>query len=116
MPTAQNDIIQQLQREILPLQGYKPPPSGLAVDVGLGPIQAAFPNASFPTGAIHELISELAQDAAATCVFVGGLLGSLMANGGVCLWVGSQRTLFPPALKSFGVNHDRVIFVVLHKE
>ncbi len=35
-------IIAQLQKEILPLQGFKPPAGGMAIDFGLGPIAVAF--------------------------------------------------------------------------
>ena len=65
MLSTKQDIITQLQKDILPLQGFKPPPAGMAVDVGLGPIAAAFPNGPFPTGAVHELLSAGAEQAAA---------------------------------------------------
>jgi protein ImuA len=32
------------------------------------------------------------------------------------LWISSSRTLFPPALKSFGLEPDRFIFIDLQKE
>lgn len=116
MILSKKDIIQQLQKDILPLQGYKPPPPGSAMDAGLGPIAAAFPNASFPTGAVHEFISTAAEHAAAAGGFMAGLLSTLMQGSKVCVWISTARTLFPPALKSFGVQPEQIIFIDLQRE
>ncbi|HZY82619.1 MAG TPA: hypothetical protein VFE50_23995 [Cyclobacteriaceae bacterium] len=40
----------------------------------------------------------------------------MMSNHGAVLWISSSRKIFPPALKSFGVEPDRFIFVDLQKE
>src|SRR3990170_5486323 len=109
------NIIFQLQKDILLLQGYKPA-SSRAVSVDLGPIKEAFPNGSFPLGAVHEFLTGTAEGAAATNGFIAGLLAPLMENGGTALWISSARTLFPPALKSFGIQPDRFIFIDLQKE
>lgn len=109
------DIIAGLQADILRLEGFKPT-SGGAVDVGLGPISNAFPHASFPLGAIHEFLSARAEDAAATCGFLSGILSPLMGSCGTALWISSSRTLFPPALRSFGLHPDHIIFVDLQKD
>jgi protein ImuA len=116
MPAASADIIRQLQREILPLQGFKPPTAGRAVDFHLGPLEAAFPNHRFPTGAVHEFISQTRQQSAATHGFLGGLLAPLLKNGGVCLWIGGNRSVFPPGFPIYGVSPDRVLFLDLPKE
>jgi protein ImuA len=116
MPAANADIIRQLQREILPLQGFKPPTAGKAVDFALGPIEAAFPNRQFPTGAVHEFISRTPQQAAATNGFLGGLLAPLLKNGGVCVWIANKRTSFPHGLSIYGLSPDRLIYVDLAKE
>lgn len=115
MPTERATIISQLQEDILLLQGFKPA-NNTAVDVGLGPIKDAFPNASFPLGAVHEFLSEGAEAAAATSGFIAGLLSSLMGSAGTSVWISSARTLFPPALRSFGIQPDRFIFIDLQKE
>ncbi len=39
-----------------------------------------------------------------------------MGNHGTALWISSSRTLFPPALKNFGVQPDRFIFIDLKNE
>lgn len=109
------DIVAQLQTEILRLQGFKPE-KGIAVNMGLGPIKEAFPHGIFPLGAVHEFIAVHPEDAAATSGFITGLLAPLMGSEGTTLWVSSDRTIFPPALKNFGVQPDRVIFIDLKKE
>lgn len=116
MTGSKADIIAQLQRDILPLQGFKTISKNLALDAGLGPIKNAFPNASFPLGAIHEFISNSMEDAAATSGFVTGLVSSMMQSNGALIWISASRTIFPPALKSFGISPDRIIFIDLHKE
>lgn len=108
-------IIAGLQTDILRLQGFKPSDSA-AVDVGLGPILDAFPGASFPLGAVHEFLFERKEDIAATSGFVAGLLAPLMGSSGTSLWISASRTLFPPALESFGIQPDRLIFIDLQKE
>jgi protein ImuA len=115
MPVTKADIIAQLRRDILVLEGFKPPSAG-AVDLGLGQVTAAFPNGVFPTGAIHEFLSAGAENAAASGGFVAGLTAPLMISGGACVWVTSSRKVFPPALKAFGIEPDRVIFVDLRRE
>lgn len=128
MPTK-SDIIQRLEREILPLQGFKPPKSGDVTDFGLGPMHAAFPNGHFPTGAVHELVSTTAEGEAASAGFMGGLVGALMRSGGAVLWVGAggvssgggismggRRRVFPMALTNFGMEPDRVVFVELARQ
>jgi len=113
MPGTKADIIAQLQKDLLPLQGFKHVANDNAIDTGLGPVNYAFPNGVFPLGAIHEFIAE---DTAATGGFIAGILSALMQNGGACLWVSSWRTLFPPALLSFGISPDKIIFIDLQKE
>lgn len=109
-------IINQLRQDILLWQGFKPPTEGLKEEIGLGPLEAAFPNGVFPKGALHEFLTELPEHAAASIGFISGLLQVLMQEGGACLWIGVSRTVFPPALQLFGVEPDRIIFVDLQRE
>jgi len=115
MPDTKKQIISQLQEQILLLQGFKTP-IGSAESIGLGEIEAAFPNGVFPVGTIHEFLSEEVEHAAASGGFIAGLLAILMQNGGACLWIGTDRKLFPPALKAFGVEPDRIIFIDVKRE
>ncbi len=116
MPTTKADIIAQLKKEILPLQGFKTNEQSTAVDMGLGPIKFAFPNAVFPLGAVHEFICVGAEDAAATGGFIAAIISKIMRELGVTIWISATRTLFPPALKSFGIDPDKIIFVDLKRE
>jgi protein ImuA len=105
-------LIMGLQQQILSLQGMKAPLERGQSNFGLGPLELAFPGHTFPTGAIHEFLSNTLGDAAATTGFMAGLAGCLMQQGdGVCLWISAKRTVFPPALKMFGIHPDRVIFI-----
>ena len=116
MSNNRADIVSQLKREILSLEGLKFSAMGLPGDIGLGPIQAAFPNACFPVGAVHEFLSSGNENSAATAGFIAALLSGLMRNGGASLWISSSRTLFPPALKAFDIEPDKIIFIDLQKE
>ncbi|MCW3089932.1 MAG: Error-prone repair protein ImuA [Ferruginibacter sp.] len=116
MTSTRKDIIAQLQKDMLSLQGFKPMADDNGVEIELGPIKSAFPNARFPLGAVHEFICNGAEDAAATGGFIAGVLGTLMQQGGAALWISASRTIFPPALKFFGINPDKIIFIDLSKE
>src|SRR4028119_2214731 len=109
MTSSQAHLFAQLQKEILPLQGYKPAAKGGAFDSGLGPIKYAFPNATFPLGAVHEFFCTSPEDTSATNGFIAGILSSLVRDTGVLLWIGSGL-IFPPALQAFGIKPDKIIF------
>jgi protein ImuA len=113
--SVQKDIIYQLQQEIYQLQGTRPPAPGQA-KLYLGPINKAFPNQQFPTGAIHEFIAPNIADGAATAGFTTALISGLMRAGGVCIWVSMGRKIYPPGLKIFGVAPDKVIFMDMRTE
>src|SRR5688572_17427077 len=116
MASGKADIIAALQKEILSLQGYKAEGDNTAVNVGLGPVIRSFPNAIFPTGAIHELLTEAPEHTAASGGFMAALLAALMQQGGACIWISTSRRYFPPALKAFGVEPDRFVFIDLNRE
>jgi len=116
MTDTKQEIVSRLQKNILQWEGYRPPPDGTRNLLGLGPVEAAFPNGSFPLGAVHELVCGNTEQATASGGFVTGLLSVLMQNGGVCVWIGLSGNLFPSALKAFGVDPDKVIFIHLLKD
>lgn len=103
-------IVQRLKQDILRLQGYTDPETQNEY-LGLGPIEKAFPNQVFPKGSVHEFVFENREQNAATCGFIEGLLSHLMERGGVCVWIDTFRTLFPPAARSFGVEPAHIVFV-----
>ena len=111
MSAERRNIISQLQRDILSLQGLKRLPADNKFQFGLGPIKDAFPDNCFPIGAVHEFITAGAEDTAATGGFIACLTATLMRNSGVTVWINSSSAIFPPALKAFGIEPDRVIFI-----
>lgn len=116
MSGANADIIARLQREIMPLQGFRPLSDAVAPDLGLGPMRSAFPNAVFPLGAVHEFLCEGQEGIASTTGFLSGLTSRLMMNGAVGIWISTSRQVYPPALKRFGIAPDKIIFIDLKKE
>ena len=116
MSAQKADIIAQLRKDILSLEGFKPVCGEGTGRVRLGPVDQAFPNKIFPTGAIHEFQCPAMEDAAATSGFIAGILSTLMHKGGATLWISQHNTIFPPALRLFGIEPDKVIFVRLQKE
>ncbi|CAN5812753.1 ImuA family protein [soil metagenome] len=116
MTATKAHIIAQLQKDIAPLQGYKKVQQHAGLDKQLGSITNAFPGNSFPLGVVHEFICDDIEVGAATNGFVAGMLAALMESGGIIIWIGSNKNVFPPALKSFGIAPDRIIFINLYKE
>jgi len=116
MDTAKANIIAQLKKDILPLQGFKNRLSTVALDAIPVAMKNAFPNAAFPLGAVHELIADSAEDATTTFGFIAAILASIMQNAGASIWINGSQSVFPPALKSFGLSPDKIIFIYLKKE
>ncbi|MVZ64239.1 Error-prone repair protein ImuA [Sphingobacterium sp. DK4209] len=108
-------LISKLKNDMLLWQGIKPRDSQ-EERLGLGPIEEAFPNGIFPKGSIHEFISTGREEGAASCGFMSALLSKLMKSKGVCLWISSFKSLFPIAIKTFGVEPERVVIVCMQKE
>lgn len=116
MGVSKADIIAQLHKQLLPLQGFRKITGSAAGEVDLGPANPHFPERTFPTGAVHEVIPGEPDDPAAGSGLVAGILAALMRSGGVALWISASRMLFPPALKAFGIEPERVIFIDLQGE
>jgi len=104
-----------LQNDILRLQGFRTA-NNPALDIQLGPLIEAFPNKTFPLGAVHEFITTRHEDTAVTSGFIAGILSRLMLQGGVTVWISSSRKIFPTALGNFGLTPDHIIFLDVSKE
>jgi len=113
---GKKEIIKQLKEKILAMEGFSSGPDSHQFDFGLGPMNAAFPGGTFPVGAVHEFISPTQTRFSATNGFISGLLSTLMKKDGICLWVSTGRRLFPPTLKSFGIEPHRVIFIDVRRD
>lgn len=116
MAAAKHDIIGKLRQDILTWEGFRPLPPNERQAFGLGAIESAFPGKIFPTGVLHEFISTRPEFTAATGGFIAGIMQTLLSSGGVCVWVSYTRRLYPPALKRFGVDADRIIFIDVQRE
>jgi protein ImuA len=116
MNTAKENSIAQLKKEILVLQGFKSTGNAITLDGIPVAIKNAFPNEAFPLGAVHEFIAAGVEDAAATTGFITGILSSIMRSAGASIWISGSQSVFPPALKSFGIRPEKVIFIHLEKE
>lgn len=109
-------VISKLRQDLLQWEGYKAPVSGQRGQLGLGPLENAFPNGVFPQHSVHELVCATTEQAAASGGLVTGILSLLMQTGGVCVWIGRARHLFAPALNTFGVAPHQLIFISLQKD
>jgi len=109
--SQKQDVLRELYQEILPLQGYKAPAPGQPIDLGLGPLQAGFPNGVFPTGAMHDFITVDDEQLAATTAFLAGVLGQMMKSGGIAVWISPGGRTFAQGFAYYGVDPDRIIFV-----
>lgn len=109
-------LIKTLQKNILQWEGYKPAPENKQDLLGLGPVEAAFPNGVFPLGTVHELVCENMEQATASSGLISALLSVLMRKGGACLWISLTGTVFPAAMKGFGLEADRMIFINVAKD
>ena len=107
--SIKQDIIKRLRRDVLSMQKLKKV-SGQSLNTGLWEIEKAFPDQTFPLGAIHEFISNAKEEEAATNGFMAGLISPLLKKG-TAIWVSSKRTLFPPALSIFGIDPERIFFI-----
>jgi protein ImuA len=105
--------IAKLRKELFYLQGLKYTAGESAVHEGLNFLHDSFPGNTFPTGVIHEFIDE---DKGATGGFLAGILSALLEQKGVCVWISSKHSLYPPALCAFGIRPDTIIFIELQKE
>lgn len=113
MLQQQTNIIRQLEESILTLQGYKAP-AGNTIPLGLGAVEAAFPNGVFPVGGIHECINQSPGGSAAASGFMAGIIAKLAKQNSACVWVSTARNIYPPALQLFGMAPHRVIFCDVH--
>lgn len=116
MTATKQEIIDKLRRDILTREGFRAPAAGGRTEFGLGPLESAFPDQTFPTGVLHEFISTRPEDTAAAGGFIAGLMQVLLADGGAGIWVSYTRRIYPPALKRYGLDPDRMIFIDVKKE
>jgi protein ImuA len=116
MITQKADIVSRLRRELLSLQRHEGIRKGSDVLKDLGVLNDSFPESNFPLAAVHEFLCNKKEEVAATNGFVSAIVGKLMKQKGVAVWIRSDNALFPPAFHLFGIDPDRIIFIQLQKE
>ena len=116
MTVEKQKILDNLRKQLLAIEGFKPSAIANVVGFGLGEIENCFHNAIFPTGTIHEFLAESQEDTAASEGFISCLLAKMMSTGNICLWISRNRKLFPPGMQAFNVNPQLVIFIDLTRE
>jgi protein ImuA len=114
--TGKKEMIRQLKEKILAMEGFGSVGDARHLDFGLGQVNHSFPGGIFPVGAMHEFVSPAETSFAAANGFISGLLSTLLKNGGICMWISAGRKLFPPALKFFGIEPHRIIFIDVRTE
>src|SRR5215204_706891 len=112
MPALRADIITQLKKDILALQAFRPL-LHRHTQIDLGTINHSFPDSVFPLGVNHEFICNNNESLTASSGFIAGILSSLLQKGGAVVWISSSQIIFPPALVSFGINPEQLIFIRL---
>ncbi|ADY51892.1 hypothetical protein Pedsa_1325 [Pseudopedobacter saltans DSM 12145] len=112
----QKEIISQLRKNILHLEGFRPEREDSCLRMGLGILEDAFPYGIFPRAAVHEFLCQEDEEAAASNAFLSVVLAMLMQSQKPCVWISPFPMVFPPALKSFGIHPDRLIFVRLNRD
>lgn len=115
MTATKADIITRLKKEIFSLQGYNNKVNYNVENVEYHIGKTLFQSILQP-GAVHEFIYNIPGEAATTNGFITGMLDSLMQSGRASIWIGPKQHIFPPALQSFGIMPDKIIFIELQKE
>ena len=115
MPALKADIITQLKKDILALQGFRPLVHAQQ-KIDLGTINHSFPHSTFPLGANHEFICNSKENLTASSGFIAGILSALLQRTGAGIWISSSHFIFPPALVSFGIEPSQLIFIYLRNQ
>ncbi|HEY0434908.1 MAG TPA: Error-prone repair protein ImuA [Chitinophagaceae bacterium] len=102
-----------MQKDLLFLQGVHSPKRGEPATFGLGAIESAFPHQRFPTGGVHDFLTTSVESAAATTGFIAALLGRMIKDHGVAVWISRKQSVFPPGLVAYGIDPHRILFMDL---
>src|SRR6266513_4272953 len=102
MPALKADIITQLKKDILALQGFRPLLHQNS-PINIGTINHSFPHSQFPLGVNHEFICNSSECLTASSGFIAGILSSLLKKGGAVVWISSSQIIFPPVLAGFRI-------------
>jgi protein ImuA len=107
----QSNIIARLKKEILSLNGIKPPLEESAEEGGLSFMRSHFPCGVFPKAAIHEFMCREPQEIAVTGGFIAALIASVYDTAGTIIWISPSKNIFPSTLRLFNIDPSRIIFI-----
>ncbi len=79
-------------------------------------MERAFPDYSFPLGAVHEFICPDVEAISASSGFIASILSKLMQNDSASIWISPSQNIFVPALSTFGIKPDKIIFIELKNQ
>lgn len=113
--TAREQFV-RLQQDIIRMQDHHSAKNIAEDNAGLSMISEAFPNHSFPLGALHEFICSSIETTSAASGFISGIAASIMKGNSAGAWIGSSGTVFPHALSSFGLQPEQFLFIEPTKE
>lgn len=116
MEQNKSDTIAALRKQVLQLEGYRLQHKSGQLHDGIAAIAAAFPGGIFPSGVIHEFLCTGAGQLASSGGFISGLLQHALHANGTCFWISKRRSVFPPALRSYGIDPHKIIFIDAHKD
>lgn len=108
--TEKQQIAKQLQAKINAMQGLGKL-SCAPVSSAFSPFSDAFPGKVFPKSAVHEFVSYEPAESASTNAFISALAGKLMPESGLCLWIATEKKIYPAGLSFFGLDPDRIVFI-----
>ena len=111
MAAKKTDIIAALQKEILSLNGIKTPAISSGLPKGLNFMIHHLPTGIFPVNGVHEFLCEKPSELSSTYGFITGLLSSCMNIKGMIVWICRESFIFPPAILSFDINPEKIIFI-----
>lgn len=111
MDDTRNNIVDRLRQEVLSMQGQPPVKEHHLFANAPQAIMEAFPNKTFPVGAVHEFVTENMEEVSATAGFISGLLQPIVQSGRAMAWISMEPFIFPLALKQFGLEPDKILFI-----
>ena len=115
MDAEKKYVLAQLKEHLFFLQGRKKGRDDRS-QIDLGAINNSFPNKEFPLASVHEFINDRVESIACTKGFVSYIIARLMMGAGVCVWISSSQSVYPPSLKQFSIAPERIIFIKVNKE
>lgn len=114
--SKKEEILADLRQKIQKLEGFKPESLHNMVKFNIPEIDDAFPGKAFPLGMVHEFACKGQEGTAAAFGFSACIFSEIAKQNGAILWITKSREIYPPGLRMYGINPERVVFVELKKD